>query len=157
MDQFSCRIETPEDEPFIRQLMFETLTDQLEASSWPDAVREPILDAQYRVRRQGFRKSAEDRPGTILLVNGEPVGWYVAADLDYEIRLVNLVVLSKHRGKGIGSAVLRELVTGSNHAHKTLTLSVAMNNQRAFDLYVRMGFRQTGDDGVHYFMERPAQ
>ena len=157
MDQFSCRTETPEDEPFIRELMLETLSDQLEASSWPASVREPILDAQYRVRRHGFRKSAEGRPGTIVLVNGEPVAWYVAADLDHEIRLVSLVVSSMHRRKGIGSAVLRELVTGSNDARKTLTLSVAMNNQRALDLYTRMGFRQTGHDGVHYFMERAAQ
>ena len=153
MDQFSCRTESREDEPFIRGLMMETLVDQLGASSWPDSIREPVLDAQYRVRRQGFRMSAGDKPGTLVLVNGEPVAWYVAADLEDEIRLVNLMVLRKHRGKGIGSAVLRKLVMAS----KALTLSVAMNNQRAFDLYTRMGFRRTGDDGVHYFMERLAQ
>ena len=131
----------------------EILVDQLGASSWPDSVREPVLDAQYRVRRQGFRMSAGDKPGTLVLVNGEPVAWYVAAELPDEIRLVNLVVLRERRGKGIGTAVLRKLA-GSR---KTLKLSVAMNNHRAFDLYTRMGFRRTGDDGVHYFMELPAQ
>jgi ribosomal protein S18 acetylase RimI-like enzyme len=153
MDTFSCRTESPEDEPFIRGLMTETLSDQLGASSWPAEVRDPILAAQYRVRRQGFRMSAGDKPGTLVLVNEQPVAWYVAAELANEIRLVNLVVLRERRGEGIGSAVLRKLV-GS---HKTLKLSVAMNNQRALDLYTRMGFRRTGDDGVHYFMERPAQ
>jgi ribosomal protein S18 acetylase RimI-like enzyme len=153
MDQLSCRTETSEDEPFIRRLMIETLTDQLGAWSWPDGVREPLLDAQSRVRRQGFRASAGDKPGTIAVINDEPVAWYIAVELPGEIRLLNLVVARERRGKGIGSAVLRKLVMAS----KTVTLSVAINNQRALDLYTRMGFRRAGDDGVHYFMERPGQ
>ncbi|MGH9628804.1 MAG: GNAT family N-acetyltransferase [Bryobacteraceae bacterium] len=152
-----CRLETPEDEPFIRRLIIETLTEQLAAWSWPGDVREPLLDAQYRIRRQGFRASAGDGPGTIVVVDDKPVAWYTAAEFDDEIRLVNLVVGSDHRGKGIGSAVLRQLLSASDHSGKRLRLSVAMNNPRASELYARLGFQRTGDDGVHLFMERPAQ
>jgi ribosomal protein S18 acetylase RimI-like enzyme len=152
-----CRLENPDDEPFIRRLMIETLAGQLNACSWPDEIRESLLDAQYRIRRDGFRASAENRPGTIVLIDGEPVAWYIAAEFDHEIRLVNLVVAQEHRGRGLGSAILRQLLIDSDRSGKTLRLSVAINNQRAGELYARFGFRRTGDDGVHYFMERPAQ
>jgi ribosomal protein S18 acetylase RimI-like enzyme len=153
----SYRSETPADEPFIRRLMIEVLTDQLAASSWPDAVRDPLLDAQFQVRLQGFRQSTGHRPGVIVLMQGEPVGWYVAADFDDEIHLVNLAVLKEHRGHGTGSAVLGKLAAASDRSGKCLRLSVAENNQRAAELYARFGFRRTGGDGVHYFMERPPQ
>lgn len=151
------RLEKPDDEPFIRQLMIETLTEHLAAWSWPEEVRERLLDAQYRIRRQGFRASAAECPGTIVLIDEEPIAWYVAADFDDEIRLVNLVVRNAHRGKGIGSEILQQLLGDSDRSGRTLRLSVAMNNQRASELYARLGFRRTGSDGVHYFMERPAQ
>jgi ribosomal protein S18 acetylase RimI-like enzyme len=152
-----CRLENPDDESFIRKLMIETLAGQLDACSWHDEIRESLLDAQYRIRRAGFRASAGNQPGTIVLIDGEPVAWYIAADFDDEIRLVNLVVANQHRGKGLGSAILRQLLIHSDHSGKTLRLSVAINNPRAAELYARFGFRRTGDDGVHHFMERPAQ
>jgi ribosomal protein S18 acetylase RimI-like enzyme len=154
MNQFTCRAEIAEDEPFIRRLMLDVLAEQLGAACWPECIREPILESQYRVRRQGFQKSAGEQPGTIVLVNGEPAAWYVAAEQSDGIHLINLIVQKEHRGKGIGSAVLRKL---SADPRKAVTLSVARNNQRALDLYTRMGFRQTGGDGVHCSMERPAQ
>jgi ribosomal protein S18 acetylase RimI-like enzyme len=150
-----CRSETPDDEPFIRELMIETLTGQLAAWSWPEEVRGPLLDAQYRIRRRGFCESAGGGPGIIVLAEGEPVAWYVAADSTEEIRLVNLVVRTEHRGKGIGSAILRQLVTDSDRSSRRLRLSVAVNNRRASQLYARFGFQRTGGDGVHDFMERP--
>ena len=152
-----CRQENPDDEPFIRKLMIETLAGQLHACSWPDAIRESLLDTQYRIRRNGFRASAENHPGTIVLLDGEPVAWYIETESDDEIRLVNLVVANQHRRKGLGSAILRQLLIHSDHSGKTLRLSVAINNPRAAELYARFGFRRTGDDGVHHFMERPAQ
>jgi ribosomal protein S18 acetylase RimI-like enzyme len=152
-----CRLEEPDDEPFIRRLMIETLTDQLAAWSWPDEVRDLLLDAQYNIRRQGFRAIMADHPGVIVLVDGEPVAWYVAGEFEDEIRLVNLVVQNAYRGKGIGSAILRRLLVASDRSGKKLQLSVASNNQRASEFYARFGFRRTGDDGAHYTMERLAQ
>jgi ribosomal protein S18 acetylase RimI-like enzyme len=151
-----CRLEKPEDDPFIRRLMIDTLTDQLGVDCWPDEVRERLLEEQYKIRRQGFRASAADLPGTIVLVDNEPVAWYVAAEFDDEIQLVNLMVQRTHRGKGIGTEILRKLIADSDRAGKSLRLSVALNNQRATNLYARLGFHRTGTDGVHQSMERPA-
>ena len=151
-----CRLEGPEDEPFIHRLLIDTLTDQLGASGWPDEVRERLLEEQYRIRRQGYHASAAGRPGTIVLVDNEPIAWYVAAEFDDEIQLVNLVVQRMHRGKGIGTEILQKLIADSDRSGKDLRLSVALNNQRATDLYARLGFHRTGTDGVHQSMERPA-
>jgi ribosomal protein S18 acetylase RimI-like enzyme len=154
--RLNCRLEKPEDDPFIRRLMTDTLTDQLGASGWPDEIRERLLGEQYRIRRQGFRASAGDRPGTIVLVDDEPIAWYVAAEFDDEIRLVNLVVQRAHRNKGFGTEILQKLIADSDRSGKGLRLAVALNNQRATELYSRLGFQRTGGDGVHTFMERPA-
>jgi ribosomal protein S18 acetylase RimI-like enzyme len=152
-----CRLETPEDELFIRRLMMKTLACQLAAHLWPDEVRETLLDAQYRIRREGFRSGDGNIQSVIVLIERERVAWYVTSELDDEVRLVSLVVQSEHCGKGIGSAILRQLLDAADRSGKTVRLSVAMNNPGASELYSRLGFHRTGGDGTHYAMERPPQ
>ena len=67
------RPETPDDESFVRTLLVETLTEQLAAWSWPECLRQPMLETQYQVRRQGFRSSGD----YIIVLDGDQlVGWY---------------------------------------------------------------------------------
>lgn len=147
------RPETPDDESFVRTLLVETLTEQLAAWSWPECLRQPMLETQYQVRRQGFRSSGDS---SIIVLDGDkPVGWYVTVESADEVRLVNIMVLAQHRGQGIGSTVLHKLLAASNAAGKPLRLAVASNNGRALQLYERLGFQRIGGDEVQHCMEHP--
>lgn len=148
------RPEAAEDEPFLRCLILETISEQLQASAWPAPFPEQLLETQYQVLRAGIRNSASGSPGTIVLREGRPVGWYVAVNRADEIFLVNIMVLAKHRKKGIGSAILEELLAESNQSHKPLRLTVGVNNTSAFRLYETFGFQRLGGDEVNHLMER---
>ncbi|HEX9595557.1 MAG TPA: GNAT family N-acetyltransferase [Anaerolineales bacterium] len=146
------RPETLEDEAFLRHLILETLTEQLAVSSWPDAIRGPLLETQYQVRRQGFR-SVPHAVGRIVVSAGQPIGWYVTADLDQEIRLVNIMVLASHRGRGVGASIVRALIADSDRSRKPVRLKVDVRNTGAFRLYERLGFQRIGGDEVQHCME----
>ncbi len=151
--QLIFRPETPDDEAFLRHLILETLTEQLAVSSWPDTIRELLLETQYLVRRQGFR-SVPQAVGKIAVSAGQPVGWYVAADLDQEIHLVNLMVLASHRKRGVGAGILRVLIADSDRSRKPVRLKVDVRNTDALRLYERLGFQRIGGDEVQHFLER---
>jgi ribosomal protein S18 acetylase RimI-like enzyme len=150
----SRRPETTDDEPFLRRLMVEIISAQLAASAWPQPLREQIVQSQSKVLLEGIRTSAAGAPGTISLEEDQPVGWYVVASREDEILLVNLMILADHRGKGIGSAIIQDLLAESDHSRKPLRLTVRAGNDGAIRLYERFGFQRLGGDEVNHLMER---
>jgi ribosomal protein S18 acetylase RimI-like enzyme len=68
---------------------------------------------------------------------------------DTEIRIVDIALLPEHRGKGIGTRLLRDVIAQG----KRVTIHVERMNP-ALRLYERLGFEVAEDKGVYLFLER---
>jgi ribosomal protein S18 acetylase RimI-like enzyme len=100
------------------------------------------------------------RPGdtaVIAIDGGFPVGaaWYrlFGADkpgygfVDERTPELAIAVVPSARGKGIGSALLDELLARARaDAYPAVSLSVDRNNAGAIELYARHGFTRVGED-----------
>jgi ribosomal protein S18 acetylase RimI-like enzyme len=147
----SQRPTTPEDETFVRQLILDTVTEELMAWSWPEPMRSHLLEIQYFSRRGGIRArfpEAED-----VLVDGEPAGWHVLAELPDEIRWIEIMIRPERRRQGVATAVLAESMAEADRTRKPGRFSVNVTNEPAIRLYERLGFRRTGGDEAQHFME----
>lgn len=149
----SWRPETPEDEPFVRYLIVENVSLQLSASFWPEPMRETLLGMQYSARRDSIRNRYPEAQSRIILLDGEKVGWWVVALLPYEVRLVDIVIHVGQRGKGIGSAVIQELLEIAHDGSRPVRLNVNAANSGAIRLYARFGFQDVSGDEVQRSME----
>lgn len=146
----SRRPEDPVDEPFLRRLVIGTVAAQLGADSWSLPMREHLLNLQYQSRRMRDKTLFPDGSSQIIVADGEDVGWLFLADLAEEIRIVEIMTLDGYRGKGVGSAVIGDVLAS---AAKPVRLGVNVMNAGAIRLYRRLGFRQTGCDEVQCQME----
>ncbi len=149
-----ARPVTSDDDLFVHDLILRTVSDELGAAAWPEAMRTQLLEIQYKARMRGLSENSPDATQEILLRDGVRVGWAVVARREDEIRLVDIAVAPEHRGKGIASARIGELLAEADRTGKPVRLSVAVTN-RALLLYQKLGFRATGGDGVRYYLERP--
>ena len=70
-----CRPVSTEDEPFLRRLLIATLTEELAAWAWPDALRGDLLEMQYRLRRNAV-ENYRDAERSLILAAEEPAGMY---------------------------------------------------------------------------------
>ena len=143
----------PEDESFVRQLVVEFVMEDLAMRDWPEPMRNHLLDIQYRIRRQNIHRDPPRTSSRIVLLDDRPAGWLVLSDSEGVIHVVDIIVQTQHRGKGVGSAVLKGVLMESERAGKTVRLAVRSDN-RAVRLYQRLGFATTGSDGLQHFMER---
>jgi hypothetical protein len=70
-----------------------------------------------------------------------------------ETRVVDVALLPEHRGRGIGSALMREVVDEADARGAKIVLHVEVFN-RARSLYDRLGFLPVADVGPYVRMER---
>ncbi len=88
----------------------------------------------------------------IIEVQESPVGRLYVDRWAREIRIMDIAILPEHRGRGIGTQLLRELQNESERCGKSLSIHVERMNP-ALALYQRLGFRMIEDKGVYLLME----
>ena len=90
----------------------------------------------------------------MIVSGGQPAGRLYVARWEDEIRIVDIALLPEFRGRGLGSALLADLMAEADAAGKPLSIHVETNNP-ARSLYDRLGFEVAEDRGVYLLMRRP--
>jgi ribosomal protein S18 acetylase RimI-like enzyme len=106
-----------------------------------------------RRRTPGTAGRCRERAFDVVLVEGEPAGRLYVDRRDDEIRIVDIALLPEHRGHGIGTSLLGELLSEADAARKRVTIHVERLNP-ARRLYERLGFSVAEDKGIYLFLER---
>ena len=81
---------------------------------------------------------------TVAEKDGEAVGCYFLHAVDGRAELEDFYVFEPHRGKGIGTQMLRDCQAKANGA---LWLRIFAGNVRAIGFYIRLGFHIRGEAG----------
>lgn len=110
---------------------------------------------QFNAQHRYYQENYCGAEFLIILVSKLPVGrLYIARGAD-EIRIMDISLLPRHRNSGIGSCILKKLIAEAGDQRKPVRIHVERFNP-AIKLYQRLGFVPIGENGVYYFMERPA-
>lgn len=143
------------DRPFLEALYASTRAREMAAVPWlPEAVRAFLLD-QYRLQDHHYRAHYPGAAFELVLLDGVPAGRRYVATWPWEIRLMDLAVLPPCQGRGLGRALMQDLIRISEASDRPLTLHVEHGNPvRAW--YERLGFAVKEDLGVYLRMERPS-
>lgn len=147
----TLRAAEADDEVFLYELYTSTRAEEMAAWGWDEARQQAFLNLQFR----GQQAHYAEYPNTdhrIILSDEHPIGRLLVSRLEDEIRLVDVSLLTRHRGRGIGAALIQGLGDEAARAGKAVRLHVEKFN-RAQRLYQRLGFQIIGDLGSHYFME----
>jgi ribosomal protein S18 acetylase RimI-like enzyme len=143
----------PGDEAFLRRLILDTIGAELGASAWPEPMRSHLLDIQYAARRHSHGAVIPETSSHIIQADGADAGWLVTTALPHEVRLVEIMVLPEWRGRGVGTATIRQLLSDAAAACTPVRLRVNVTNRAAIALYERLGFRRIDGDEVQHLME----
>ena len=148
------RAETPDDEAFLRRLIWETIALELGADRWPDPMRTQLLTIQYQNRRMGPRAGFPEGESHVIQWNDFAAGWIFFVQMETQLHLVEIMVLPDFRGKGIGADAIRQVMGLA--AGNPVRLRVNVMNAGAIRLYERLGFQKVGGSEVQHEMEARA-
>jgi ribosomal protein S18 acetylase RimI-like enzyme len=135
------------DDELLLRIYASTRSHELAALPWDDAAKEAFLRAQLAAQAASYERYP-GRSHQVVLLGGEPVGRLYLARTEQELLILDVSLLPEHRGRGIGTALLRAVLDEAAAAGKRVRLHVERSN-RALRLYRRLGFREVADLGVY--------
>jgi ribosomal-protein-alanine N-acetyltransferase len=107
-----------------------------------------------RAFRDEIHPDKEGGFSRVLRVEGELVGYSIAWFVADEAHLANLAVAPEHRGRGLASALLRDLLHEARRREsRVVWLEVRVSNAQAIRLYERFHFRPVAVRKNYYARE----
>ena len=138
--QISLRPARAEDFAYCERLYF---------SGMAAIIQELQLDRATHMA--GFREQWKRREVQIITLAGDDTGWIQYRSEAGGIFVAQLFVDSANRDRGIGTAVMKRVI--SEAGDKPVLLAVVKIN-RAVKLYERLGFQTTHEDEHKFYMRR---
>lgn len=148
----SLRRVAPEDDGFLRRVYAGVREEELSVLPWTDEQRDAFLGQQFEAQDAYYRERYRLATFDVIEVDSEPVGRLYVARWDDEIRIMDIALLPEHRGKGLGTQLLRDLLDEGARTRKRVSIHVEKNNP-ALRLYERLGFAPVADRGVYLLLE----
>lgn len=99
------------------------------------------------------RKDFSSGQLNVIVADGMDVGYVWIKRTDETLYLVDLCVLPKHQGAGIGTTVIEKLLLDAKDCHLPVELGVFKSNHSALKLYARLGFKQISETPTHILMK----
>jgi len=143
--QVSLRPAGTADEPLLHDLFGQGRREALVAAGLAEREIELLVELERRAQDACHRESFPDSDNLIVEADGVPAGRLLLERRAGEIRIVDIVLLGEHRGRGICSRVLRMLQAEAAFAQKVVGLRIEAGSpvQRVFEEH---GFRAVAAD-----------
>ena len=148
----TLRTVREEDEKFLIDLFASTRETELSLLPWNAQQKETFVCTQYSAQSLQYRSTFPDLDSKIILRDGKAVGRILIFRSRIEIRVIDISLLPSFRNAGIGTRLLRTILTEAHSTHRHARLHVALTN-RARGLYERLGFRELRNNGIYVEME----
>jgi GNAT superfamily N-acetyltransferase len=116
-------------------------------------MKEAFLRQQFVARTKDYEsRFGGDGGNAVVLCDGEPAGHLWVHRSDAEVRMVDVALLPEHRGAGVGTRLVTELLQEARERRVPVRLQVLVDSP-ARRLYERLGFHPVGEAGVYQQME----
>jgi GNAT superfamily N-acetyltransferase len=152
----SLRLEVEEDFDFTAYLYATTRAEELAPVPWPETAKQEFLRTQCGLQRAHYRKHYAGAEFLIIEREETPIGRLYLSCGTSELRIMDIALLPKHCGQGLGSTLIQALLTHAGKLGISVTLHVEPANP-AQRLYQRFGFRLVENRGIYDFLEWRAE
>lgn len=149
------RPEDDADLPFLLALYRSTREHELAAVEWTNDQKHAFVVMQFQAQREHYRREYQGASFDVIERNGVPIGRLYVHERPGEIRIMDITLAPQMRSRGIGSALLRDVLDEGARSQRPVTIHVERFNP-ARHLYERLGFHMVGqpaEDSIYLLME----
>lgn len=148
----SLRPATAGDRTLLRDVYASTRAEELDQVAWAPGQREAFVQMQFDAQDHEYRRHNPHGDFDVIEIDGAVAGRLYVDRRPGDLRIVDIVLLPEHRGRGIGTSLVADLLRQAEAEGRIVTIHVEARNP-ARSLYQRLGFEVAEDLGVYLRME----
>jgi ribosomal protein S18 acetylase RimI-like enzyme len=148
----TLRDASDEDAAFLLEVYGTTRADELALVPWSNEQKEAFLKFQFNAQHASYHERFPEASYSIILQDDEQIGRLYVLREDEEIRILDITVLPRYRNAGIGTPLIRQLLTEGAHTGKRVSIWVEHFNP-SLHLFERLGFSKVQEEGFNCLME----
>lgn len=146
--RFSLTPERDSDADFLFRLYAETRESEMSMVPWTTDQKEIFLKQQFDVQRGYYRTKYPAATFSILRVGDEPVGRLYVAETPAVVNILDITILGRYRGMGLGSEVLAPIIARAKDEGRSVAIYLNVGDRSA-SLFTRLGFSIAKSDGIY--------
>jgi GNAT superfamily N-acetyltransferase len=156
MSGLTLRPATGGDTEFLHAVYASGRTEELTAVAWSAEQKASFLRSQSEAQLTYYAEHYPRAEYAIIVHDGSDIGRIFIERRDEDLRLMDMGLLPEHRGHGIGTALLRNVIERAESLGLPVVLHVESFNP-ARRLYERFGFVDDGEVGAYRRMILPSE
>lgn len=138
------------DLPLLRRIYRESRDAELALAPWSEAEKQRFCDSQFDLQHGHFLGQFPAAAYLVIEQLGRGIGRLYVDTRGAAFHLIDIALLREARGRGVGSALIRDLQARAGAMGKPMALHVLAQNVGARRLYERLGFVASGEpQGMH--------
>ena len=142
----------PDDAELLYRIYASTREDELAVVPWDAAAKEAFLRMQFAAQDTHYRAAFPDASYDLIVSGADVLGRLYVDRGETAWQVIDISLLPRHRGKGIGTRLLTDVLASAGAAGKPVRMHVERFNP-ARRLYGRLGFREIADKGIYLLLE----
>jgi ribosomal protein S18 acetylase RimI-like enzyme len=142
---------TDADLPFLARVYASIRAEELAATDWSEEHKAAFLDQQFRAQHAHYQRYYPNADWLVTGHQGRDIGRLYVERWPSQHRIIDIAFLPEYRGRGLGEALLRDLLDEAAAAGKPVSIHVEKLNP-AMRLYRRLGFVTEEDKGIYDLM-----
>lgn len=151
--ELCLRSAGPGDAELLYLIYASTRDEELAVVPWDASVKEAFLRMQFKAQDTYYRATFPNASYDLIVSGDDVLGRLYVHRGEQAWVVLDIALLPEHRGTGIGTKLLSEVVAEAAAAGRPVQVHVERDNP-ARHLYDRLGFSEIEDQGVYLLLER---
>ena len=147
-----CPVQA-DDLEFVAGVFAATRADRFAGAALAPQQLQQLLTQQFGAQQAQYRAQFPQAELSLVLSNDVPIGYFHVDRSGKRYVLVDVALVPKRSGRGVGTQLIGALIDEAFAEGKVVCAHVEKNNQGAWRLYRRLGFRVVDDNGVYLEIE----
>ena len=147
----SFRTASEADLPFLARVFNSTRLEELAPVPWIDEQKAAFLAMQFRAQHLDYQRNHPHADRLVLVYAGADIGRLYLGRGQQQYSIIDIALLPEFRGKGLGSALLLDILEEAGREGRSVAIHVEKHNP-ARGLYQRLGFTTEQEGPVYDLM-----
>ncbi|CAN5846927.1 GNAT family N-acetyltransferase [soil metagenome] len=141
------------DNSLLFEIYVSSRAEELKLAPWTEDQKLAFLESQFEAQTNHYYSSYPNGSFDLIKLEDQTAGRLFQAELDDEIRIIDITLLPQFRSCGIGTLLLSNILETGKNKQKPVRIYLETYN-RSQTLFTRLGFIPVADDGVYCLWEK---